>query len=74
MFEPENDIERLLMRASAEPAARPGFARALIDAEIFVVLVAGGSPDRSPGADGKTTIPEGATLDACRAPCAAKKG
>ena len=35
MFEPENDIERLLMRASAEPAERPAFARALMDAEIF---------------------------------------
>jgi hypothetical protein len=60
MFEPENDIERLLMRASAEPAERPGFARALMDAQIFVVLV----PDRPivPGPDGKVTIPQGAKL------------
>ena len=51
MFEPENDIERMLVRASAEPAARPGFARALLDAEIYVVLV----PDRPivPGPDGR---------------------
>jgi hypothetical protein len=33
MFEPENDIERLLMRASAEPAERPAFARALMDGQ-----------------------------------------
>jgi hypothetical protein len=61
MFEPENDIERLLMRASAEPAMRPGFARALMDAQIFLVLV----PDSGsimPGADGKAVISEGAQL------------
>jgi hypothetical protein len=61
MFEPENDIERLLMRASAEPADRPGFARALIDAQIFVLLVSDGGPI-VPGPDGKVTIPEGTKL------------
>ena len=61
MFEPENDIERLLMRASAEPAERPGFARAIIDAEIFVVLVSDGGPI-VPGADGQITIPAGTKL------------
>jgi hypothetical protein len=60
MFEPENDIERLLMRASAEPAERPAFARALMDARIFVVLVSD-SPI-APGPDGNTVIPEGARL------------
>ena len=59
MFEPENDIERLLMRASAEPAERPGFARALMDAEIFVVLVSDSGPI-VPGPDG--TIPVGTRL------------
>ena len=61
MFEPENDIERLLMRASAEPDARPGFARAILDAQIFMVLV----PDYGsivPGPDGNAIIPEGAKL------------
>ena len=60
MFEPENDIERLLVRASAEPAERPAFARAIMDAQIFVVLVA----DRpiAPGPDGNTVIPEGTKL------------
>jgi hypothetical protein len=61
MFEPENDIERLLMRASAEPAERPAFARALIDAQIFVVLVSDGSPI-VPGPDGKITVPKGTKL------------
>jgi hypothetical protein len=60
MFEPENDIERMLMRAATEPAARPAFARALMDAEVYVVLV----PDKPlvPGPDGKVTVPEGAKL------------
>ena len=60
MFESENDIERMLVRASAESAERPGFTRALLDAEIYVVLV----PDRSipPGPDGSTTVPGGAKL------------
>ena len=39
MFEPENDIERMLMRASAEPSERAGFARALMDAAIGRALV-----------------------------------
>jgi hypothetical protein len=60
MFEPENDIERLLMRASAEPAERPAFARALMDARIFVVLVSD-SPI-VPGSDGNTVVPEGTKL------------
>ena len=61
MFEPENDIERMLMRAATEPAARPGFARALMDAEVFLALIAGGAPIVR-GADGSATIPEGASL------------
>ena len=60
MFEPENDIERLLMRASAEPAARPAFARALMDTQVFVVLVSD-SPI-APGPDGNPVIPEGTRL------------
>ena len=62
MFEPENDIERLLMRASADPAERPAFARALMDAEIFLVMIAGGTPIGPADADGKVIIPDGATL------------
>ena len=60
MFEPENDIERLLMRASTQPSERPAFARAIVDAEVFVVLVA----DRPivPGPDGNTSIAEGTKL------------
>jgi len=61
MFEPENDIERLLMRASAEPAERLAFARAVMDAQIFVVLVSDGGPI-VPGPDGQITIPAGTKL------------
>ena len=62
MFEPENDIERLLMRASAEPAERPAFARALMDAEIFLVLVPEGGDPIVPGPDGNAVIPEGTKM------------
>ena len=62
MFEPENDIERLLMRASAEPAERPAFARALIDTGIFVVLVPDADHPIVPGPDGKTVVAEGTKL------------
>jgi SseB protein N-terminal domain/SseB protein C-terminal domain len=61
MFEPENDIERMLVRAAAEPGERPGFARALMDAQVFVVLIADGGK-LVPGPDGKVTLPAGAKL------------
>lgn len=60
MFEPENDIERLLVRASAEPAARPAFARALMDAQIVLVLVPDGPITSGP--DGNAVIPEGTKM------------
>jgi hypothetical protein len=61
MFEPENDIERLLMRAATEVAARSTFVRELMDAQIFVVLVPEGAP-LVRGPDGKVTVPAGAKL------------
>jgi len=60
MFEPENDIERLLMRASAEPAERPAFACALMDAQIVLVLVPDGPITSGP--DGNAVIPEGTKM------------
>ena len=62
MFEPENDIERMLMRASAEPAERPAFARALMDAQIFVVLIPDADHPIVPGPDGKNIVAEGTIL------------
>ncbi len=35
-FEPRNEIEALLVRASADPAARPAFYRAFLDAVLWV--------------------------------------
>src|ERR1700761_2656086 len=61
MFEPENDVERLLMRASTQPSERRAFMRALLDAEVFVVLVSDGAP-LVPGADGNAVVPEGTKL------------
>lgn len=60
MFEPENDIERMLMRASADPAARPDFARALMDAQIVLVLVPDGPIATGP--EGNAVIPEGTKM------------
>lgn len=61
MFEPENDIERLLMRASTQPSERPGFARALMDTQTFVVLVPEGGAI-VPDANGNATLAEGTKL------------
>lgn len=36
-FEPQNELEQLLMRASEDPAARPAFYRALVAADLFVI-------------------------------------
>src|SRR5262245_6865923 len=61
MFEPENDLERALMRAATEPSARPDFLRALMDSQVFVVL-AGMDGSIRPGPDGNATLPEGMRL------------
>lgn len=36
-FEPENDLERSLVKAASDPAHRPQFYRDLIEADIFVI-------------------------------------
>jgi hypothetical protein len=61
MFEPENEIEHMLIRASSEPSERPAFARALLDAEVCGVLV-GESGPIVPGPDGNATVPQGTRL------------
>jgi hypothetical protein len=62
MFEPENEIERMLMHAANEPSERSAFLRALLDAEIVVGLVPeGGHFVR--GTDGHAIVPEGAMLN-----------
>ena len=61
MFEPENQIERDLMKAAVDPGARPTFTRAILDAEVFVVLI----PEDGavlPNSAGIATIPEGMKL------------
>jgi hypothetical protein len=60
MFEPENEIERLLVRAASEPSARAAFTRALMDAQIYLVLVPDGPVEQQ--ADGNVKIPEGTNL------------
>ena len=36
-FNPENDLERALQRAMAEPALRAEFYRQLLDSNLFVI-------------------------------------
>jgi hypothetical protein len=60
MFEPENEIERLLVRAASDPFARAAFTRALMDTQIFLVLVPDGPVEQQP--DGSVKIPEGTKL------------
>jgi hypothetical protein len=60
MFEPENEIERLLVRAASDPFARAAFTRALMDAQIFLVMVPDGPVEQQP--DGSVKVPEGTKL------------
>jgi hypothetical protein len=60
MFEPENEIERLLVRAASDPFARAAFTRALMDAQIFLVLVPDGPVEQQ--GDGSVKVPEGTKL------------
>jgi hypothetical protein len=61
MFEPENQIEWDLVTATADAGARPAFIRALVDAEVFVVMIPqGGTLGQE--ADGKVVIPAGISL------------
>ena len=62
MFEPENDLERSLMRAASEPSHRAAFLRDLMEGETFVALiVSGGAPMAGP--EGKMILPAGAKLE-----------
>src|SRR4051794_29486133 len=56
-FEPQNDLERSLMRASSDPAHRPQFYRDFAASQVFVIDD-GGPATR----EGETTLQEGRTL------------
>ena len=61
MFEPENELERKLVRAATEPADGPAFLRAIFNGTTFVALEFDGAPP-VPNAEGKVTLPEGTKL------------
>ncbi|MBL8587066.1 MAG: SseB family protein, partial [Methylobacteriaceae bacterium] len=61
MFEPENELERLLVRAAADVAARPAFERALVDGQAIVALF-GETPDAIVFDEATKTVPAGTTL------------
>jgi hypothetical protein len=58
-FEPENDLERALVRAAREEDARPEFYRLLLESQLFVIgdLVDSKLPENTEG-----TVPAGAKL------------
>ena len=60
MFLPENDLERALMAAIANPAARPDFYRALLASNVFVADSAMYSS--------RSRVPEGADVQEMSAP------
>jgi hypothetical protein len=37
LFEPQNDLEKLLLRAAKDPGARPDFYRAFLNSELYVL-------------------------------------
>src|SRR4051812_2107791 len=58
MFEPENDLERSLLRAVSDPAHRPNFLLRMFNAEIIIALeIEGAAPSVS--RDGGVTAPPG---------------
>jgi hypothetical protein len=56
-FEPQNDLERSLMRASSDPAHRPRFYRDFTESQIFVI-----NHGEPLAGDGETTLEEGRSL------------
>jgi hypothetical protein len=54
--DPVNELERTLARAAGDPASRPEFYKALLEAEVFVIGFTD-SPE-----EGRSTIPAGAKL------------
>lgn len=61
MFEPENDLERSLIRAVNDPAHRPDFLRRMFNGQTFVALEVEGPLPR-PSLDGRVKIPAGAKV------------
>ena len=58
-FEPQNDLERSLMKAAADPAHRPQFYRDLAQSEVFVIQHGVAVPRKA----GRVTLQQGMTLD-----------
>lgn len=57
-FEPQNELERSLVRASSDPAHRPQFYRLLAESDLFVIQE--GVPP--PATHQRITLPESMTI------------
>ena len=62
-FTPTNELERLLVEASADPGARPAFYRAFLDGDLLVLGYSGDSPGEG---EGVTGLPAGSTVSIVR--------
>jgi hypothetical protein len=62
MFEPENDIERLLVAAASGTGDHVAFEKALVDATVFIAMLGDFSQVES-GTDGRTVLPVATTLN-----------
>lgn len=54
-FDPQNDLERSLMKAAEDPAHRPQFYRVLVESEIFIIQ----HGERPPEKEERITLNEG---------------
>lgn len=57
-FDPQNDLERALMRAANDPAARPHFYQTLLESDLYAIQ----QGIEAPGEHTTTTLGEGQTL------------
>lgn len=57
-FEPQNDLERSLVKAATDPAHRPQFYRDFMASDIFIIQHGKQPPDR----DGRTVLQEGQNI------------
>jgi hypothetical protein len=57
-FEPQNDLERSLIKAANDPAHRPEFYRDLAKSDVFIIQ----HGKQQPGREGWTTLQKGMTI------------
>ena len=57
-FEPQNSLEKSLVKAAADPAHRPQFYKDLVNADIFIVQHSHQPPEK----EGRVTLDKGTLI------------